>query len=116
LTAPILNQMIAYGTRKIGRVGRQALKTMALAKDLSIHSAAIEEVHEVPMEVIIRPFKSELDERKVNSLMETLQVEAFFTQHLRLFFRLFSNLLLLFFKFFFISIIKLSQKYLLHRS
>ncbi|XP_059474900.1 putative sulfiredoxin [Neocloeon triangulifer] len=39
----------------------------------SIHSAGIDEVHDVPIEVIVRPFKSELDEEKVKSLMQTLQ-------------------------------------------
>lgn len=40
----------------------------------SIHSAYNEEVHNVPMEVITRPFIPELDENKVQSLMETIQV------------------------------------------
>ncbi|GFS61516.1 putative sulfiredoxin [Trichonephila inaurata madagascariensis] len=39
----------------------------------SIHAAHIEEIHEVPFEVLIRPFPSELDEEKVLSLMETLK-------------------------------------------
>jgi len=38
----------------------------------SIHGDQIDEVHEVPMEVIIRPFPPELDDNKVKSLMETL--------------------------------------------
>ncbi|XP_026323422.1 sulfiredoxin-1 [Hyposmocoma kahamanoa] len=41
----------------------------------SIHSAYNEEVHNVPMAVIIRPFKPELDENKVQSLMATIQKE-----------------------------------------
>ncbi|XP_049886519.1 sulfiredoxin-1 [Pectinophora gossypiella] len=45
------------------------------AKMTSIHSAYNEEVHQVPMSVIIRPFKPELDEKKVESLMETIQKE-----------------------------------------
>lgn len=40
----------------------------------SIHSAYNEEVHQVPMSVIIRPFIPELDEKKVESLMETITV------------------------------------------
>lgn len=40
----------------------------------SIHSAYIEEVHDVPISVITRPFIPELDEKKVQSLMETIQV------------------------------------------
>ena len=38
----------------------------------SIHAANITEVHDVPMSVLIRPFPPEVDEAKVNSLMETL--------------------------------------------
>lgn len=40
----------------------------------SIHSAYVEEVHDVPMSEIIRPFIPELDEEKVESLMVTIQV------------------------------------------
>ncbi|KAJ2946708.1 hypothetical protein O0L34_g12767 [Tuta absoluta] len=49
--------------------------TRHLAKMSSIHSAYNEEVHHVPMSVIIRPFIPELDEKKVESLMETIQSE-----------------------------------------
>lgn len=44
------------------------------AAEESIHSANIEEVHEVPLNVILRPIPSEFDEAKVQSIMETLQV------------------------------------------
>ncbi|XP_054270486.1 sulfiredoxin-1 isoform X2 [Macrosteles quadrilineatus] len=39
----------------------------------SIHSHQIGEVHDVPMNVIIRPFPPEVNEEKVKSLMNTLQ-------------------------------------------
>ncbi|XP_013871664.1 sulfiredoxin-1 [Austrofundulus limnaeus] len=39
----------------------------------SIHSDSIEEVHKVPLQVIIRPFPPELDEQKVQSLMDTIK-------------------------------------------
>lgn len=39
----------------------------------SIHSDNIEEVHNVPMDVITRPFPSVLDELKVQSLMKTIK-------------------------------------------
>ncbi|GFW24329.1 putative sulfiredoxin [Trichonephila clavipes] len=39
----------------------------------SIHAAHIEEIYDVPFEVLIRPFPSELDEEKVLSLMKTLK-------------------------------------------
>ncbi|XP_022043843.1 sulfiredoxin-1 [Acanthochromis polyacanthus] len=42
----------------------------------SIHSDTVEEVHNVPMQVIIRPFPSVLDEQKVQSLMETIKETA----------------------------------------
>lgn len=44
------------------------------ARMTSIHSAWKEEVHDVPMSVIIRPIMPELTEKKVESLMETIQV------------------------------------------
>ncbi|XP_047539525.1 putative sulfiredoxin isoform X2 [Vanessa atalanta] len=52
--------------------------TAAVNKKLrmtSIHSAYKDDVHDVPMSVIIRPFIPELDEKKVHSLMDTIQKE-----------------------------------------
>ena len=40
----------------------------------SIHSASIEKTYDIPMKDIARPLPSVLDERKVQSLMETIQV------------------------------------------
>jgi hypothetical protein len=42
----------------------------------SIHAGLIEEVHDVPMTVLIRPFPLEVDEDKVHSIMKTLQVRC----------------------------------------
>ncbi|KAK1157868.1 sulfiredoxin-1 [Acipenser oxyrinchus oxyrinchus] len=39
----------------------------------SIHSDSIAEVHNVPLRVIVRPIPSVLDEKKVESLMETIR-------------------------------------------
>lgn len=39
----------------------------------SIHTDVIEDVYEMPISEIIRPFKSELCEKKVNSLIRTLK-------------------------------------------
>ncbi|GIX85704.1 putative sulfiredoxin [Caerostris extrusa] len=39
----------------------------------SIHAAHIQEIHDVPFQVLIRPFPSELEKEKVLSLMETLK-------------------------------------------
>jgi hypothetical protein len=40
----------------------------------SIHSASIDEIYNIPMKDISRPLPSTLDENKVQSLMETIQV------------------------------------------
>lgn len=50
------------------------LFSIAATRMTSVHSAYKNEVHDVPMSVIIRPFIPELDEKKVESLMETIQV------------------------------------------
>ncbi|KAL7398272.1 hypothetical protein ABVT39_007088 [Epinephelus coioides] len=42
----------------------------------SIHSDSLEEVHNIPMNVIIRPIPSVLDELKVQSLMNTIKDTA----------------------------------------
>jgi len=42
---------------------------------VSIHSDHITEIHTMPIKCIIRPFPSELNEDKVQFLMETLQVK-----------------------------------------
>ncbi|XP_026481056.1 putative sulfiredoxin [Ctenocephalides felis] len=39
----------------------------------SIHGASIEEVHEVPMNVITRPYLPEIDESKIKSIMAVIQ-------------------------------------------
>ncbi|KAH8273076.1 hypothetical protein KR018_012383 [Drosophila ironensis] len=44
--------------------------------DTTVHSASIAEVHNVPMKVIKRPIPSVLDEKKVESLMETIKGET----------------------------------------
>ncbi|XP_077369002.1 sulfiredoxin-1 [Festucalex cinctus] len=42
----------------------------------SIHSQYLQEVHYVPIDVIIRPFPPVLDEQKVQSLVDTLKAGA----------------------------------------
>ncbi|KYQ56580.1 Sulfiredoxin-1 [Trachymyrmex zeteki] len=39
----------------------------------SIHSSPLAEVHDVPMDVIIRPFLADVNEEKVQSLMNALK-------------------------------------------
>uniref|UniRef100_A0A1A9WX01 sulfiredoxin n=1 Tax=Glossina brevipalpis TaxID=37001 RepID=A0A1A9WX01_9MUSC len=41
--------------------------------DTTVHTASIDEIHEVPISVIRRPIPSVLDENKVKSLMETIE-------------------------------------------
>ena len=55
--------------------------TNGLPPNRSVHAAHIEEIHQVPMRVIIRPLPSVLDESKVLSLMETIQVRQCCHQH-----------------------------------
>ncbi|XP_070600512.1 sulfiredoxin-1 [Erythrolamprus reginae] len=47
--------------------------SMASEGGRSIHSDNVSEVHQVPMRVIIRPIPPVLDEKKVDSLMKTIQ-------------------------------------------
>lgn len=56
--------------------GRDQLPVAAMAEagDRSIHTQHISAVHNVPMSVLIRPIPAELEQGKVQSLMETLQV------------------------------------------
>lgn len=56
--------------------GRSAATAMAEAEDRSIHTQHIEAVHNVPMRVLIRPIPAQLEPEKVQSLMETLQVNT----------------------------------------
>lgn len=50
------------------------LNPYAEAAQQSIHSANIEEVYEMPLNEILRPIPPDLDEVKVQSIIETLQV------------------------------------------
>ncbi|GLH06125.1 Putative sulfiredoxin [Gryllus bimaculatus] len=48
-------------------------KDNELTSITSIHAGLIDEVHDIPMSVLIRPFPPEVNEDKVKSLMETLR-------------------------------------------
>ncbi|XP_013144591.1 PREDICTED: sulfiredoxin-1 [Papilio polytes] len=61
--------------RSISALTKIVPSTQNSGRMTSIHSAYIEEVHDVPISVITRPFIPELDEKKVQSLMETIQKE-----------------------------------------
>ena len=55
-------------------VSGSSCQMSGLKEGETVHAAHITEVHNVPMSVILRPIPSVLDENKVLSLMETLQV------------------------------------------
>jgi hypothetical protein len=42
--------------------------------DLTIHSACIDNIYDIPIDQIVRPLPSVLDQSKVESLINTLQV------------------------------------------
>jgi sulfiredoxin len=48
----------------------------------SIHSASINEIYNIPMNDISRPLPSIIDEKKVQSLMETIQVKIFLVEEI----------------------------------
>ena len=52
----------------------RAIRMNSNSPNKSIHSATIQEVHQIPLDAIIRPLIPILDEEKVKSLMETLKV------------------------------------------
>lgn len=68
-------------TRRNMSVKSTQCDTMDVKNNRSIHSDSLEEVHNVPMQVIIRPIPSELDELKVQSLMNTIKVTMFYLQY-----------------------------------
>lgn len=49
--------------------------SMANDADRTIHAAHINDIHNVPIRILIRPIIPVLDEDKVNSLMETIKVK-----------------------------------------
>ncbi|XP_017045618.1 putative sulfiredoxin isoform X1 [Drosophila ficusphila] len=70
--SPILQRSLSGIVRRKFSNDRQAHNIM----DTTIHSAGIAEIHQVPMSVIQRPIPSVLDEKKVESLMETIKGES----------------------------------------
>ncbi|XP_039961337.1 putative sulfiredoxin isoform X1 [Bactrocera neohumeralis] len=68
------NSLVRIKTfHKQGRFGEKMSCNMS---SKSVHSAAITEVHMVPMSVIHRPIPPVLDEEKVQSLMNTIKNEV----------------------------------------
>ena len=56
---------------------RMSSDSVIRESELTVHSAHIDDVYEMPIDQIIRPLPSVLDECKVDSLMKTLQVIIF---------------------------------------
>lgn len=63
------------GTARVNPLGILRRNMGSLSNEnRSIHSDNIQEVHNIPMDVIIRPIPPVLDEQKVQSLMTSIKV------------------------------------------
>lgn len=69
-----LQKSLVVSHKNKWRMSTGANKDLNNSENRSIHSDNIEEVHNVPMDVITRPIPSVLDELKVQSLMKTIKV------------------------------------------
>ncbi|XP_063372580.1 sulfiredoxin-1 [Cydia amplana] len=61
--------------RSICNLSNSVAAVKTSARMTSVHSAWKEEVYDIPISVLIRPFIPELDENKVLSLMDTIKKE-----------------------------------------
>lgn len=60
---------------------------MIITNDITIHSAGINEIHEIPVNIIITPLKVELDNQRLESMIDSVKVCNYRNHlHLRLFF------------------------------
>ncbi|XP_023708970.1 sulfiredoxin-1 isoform X2 [Cryptotermes secundus] len=65
---------LVYGGRNKKLMASTSKVSKSNAEDItSIHAGLIEEIHDIPMTILIRPFPLEVDEDKVHSIMKTLQ-------------------------------------------
>jgi sulfiredoxin len=71
----LTGQLAANFLRVVLGLGSPKKDSRPFSGHRSIHSAGVGEVHLMPMAVITRPLASQVDENKVNSLIETLQQE-----------------------------------------
>ncbi|XP_055371176.1 sulfiredoxin-1 isoform X3 [Condylostylus longicornis] len=60
-------------TNGLQQIIKTPVKVRNMSSDRTIHTALIEETHNVPMSVIIRPIPPVLDDKKVQSLMDTIR-------------------------------------------
>ncbi|KAF7695458.1 sulfiredoxin-1 [Silurus meridionalis] len=68
----IYSRLIVHLVRQ-ARLSSQRSMGSLNNENRSIHSDNVEEVHNIPMNVIIRPIPPVIDEEKVQSLMDTIQ-------------------------------------------
>lgn len=47
---------------------------MIITNDITIHSAGIHEVHDIPIDVITRPIQTVIDNKRLDSMMDSLKV------------------------------------------
>lgn len=75
LRAPSAVKLLVSCSRDMSTVSTQSAATAGKDGDnRSVHSDTVESVHNVPLNVLIRPIPPVLDELKVQSLMETVKV------------------------------------------
>ncbi|XP_042265473.1 sulfiredoxin-1 [Thunnus maccoyii] len=71
------NQSFTVCGRNVSKMSSQCSAGDVKSSDnRSVHSDSIEEVHNIPMNIIVRPIPSVLDEQKVQSLMNTIKESA----------------------------------------
>ncbi|XP_026222724.1 sulfiredoxin-1 [Anabas testudineus] len=77
LRAPSAVKLLVSCSRDMSTVSTQSAATAGKDGDnRSVHSDTVESVHNVPLNVLIRPIPPVLDELKVQSLMETVKGTA----------------------------------------
>ncbi|MCI4380733.1 hypothetical protein PGIGA_G00243330 [Pangasianodon gigas] len=68
----IYSRLTVHFLRQFGLSSQHSMGSLE-NENRSIHSDNVEEVHNIPMDVIIRPIPPDLDEDKVQSLMDTIK-------------------------------------------
>ncbi|XP_026790279.1 sulfiredoxin-1 isoform X2 [Pangasianodon hypophthalmus] len=68
----IYSRFTVHFLRQFGLSSQHSMGSLE-NENRSIHSDNVEEVHNIPMDVIIRPIPPVLDENKVQSLMDTVK-------------------------------------------
>jgi len=74
-----LHRLHTWDHRKIIQMSNKIIRRGVCQIASSIHSNSRAEIHDVPMDVIIRPFPAVVNEEKIHSLMNALKNEE--TEH-----------------------------------